>query len=143
MDKYENIKLSNQLCFSLYAASREVIKLYKPVLDKYNLTYTQYVTMLVLWETEKITVKKIGEKLHLDSGTLTAVLKKLEAMGLIIRYRDAKDDRVVLVELGQKGKLLKDEILEVPEQIYCSVGLNLEQCKVLKNSLDELLMKFS
>jgi DNA-binding MarR family transcriptional regulator len=82
MDKYENIKLDNQLCFSLYAASREVIKLYKPVLDKYNLTYTQYVTMLVLWEEEKITVKEIGEKLHLDSGTLSALLKKIRGYGI-------------------------------------------------------------
>jgi len=142
MDKYENIKLDNQLCFSLYAASREVIKLYKPVLDKYDLTYTQYVTMLVLWEEEKITVKQIGERLHLDSGTLTAVLKKLEGMEIIIRYRDNKDDRVVIVELSEKGRLLKDEILEVPELIYCKVGLTLEECKVLKNSLDELLKKF-
>lgn len=143
MDKYENIKLDNQLCFSLYAASREVIKLYKPVLDKYNLTYTQYVTMLVLWEQEKITVKQIGEYLHLDSGTLTSVLKKLEGMELIIRYRDPKDERVVVVELDQKGRLLKDEILEVPEQIYCKVGLSLQKCIDLKNSLDELLKNFS
>lgn len=143
MDKYESIKLDNQLCFSLYAASREVIKLYKPVLDKYNLTYTQYVTMLVLWEKEKITVKQIGERLHLDSGTLSAVLKKLEGMELLIRYRDIKDDRVVIVELSQKGRVLKDEILEIPEQLYCKVGLTIEEFKVLKDSLDELLKKFS
>ena len=142
MDKYETIKLDNQLCFSLYATSREVIKLYKPVLDKYNLTYTQYVTMLVLWENEKITVKQIGEKLHLDSGTLTSVLKKLEVMKLIIRYRDVKDERVVIIELDQKGRLLKDEILEVPEQIACKVAMTMEEFLVLKNSLDELLMKF-
>ncbi|MBZ9685793.1 MarR family transcriptional regulator [Clostridium estertheticum] len=141
MDKYENIKLDNQLCFSLYATSREVIKLYKPLLDKYKLTYTQYVTMLVLWEKEKITVKEIGEKLHLDSGTLSAVLKKLEGMELIIRRRYAKDDRVVVVELEQKGRILKDEILEVPEQIYSKVGLTVEEFKLLKNSLDALLMK--
>jgi len=143
MDKYESIKLENQLCFALYAASREVIKLYKPLLDKYNLTYTQYITLLVLWEKEEITVKQIGEKLHLDSGTLSAVLKKLESMELIIRYRDTKDDRVVIVELSEKGRLLKDEILEVPQQMYCKVGLDLEEFKVLKNSLDELLKKFN
>jgi len=143
MDKYENIKLDNQLCFSLYAASREVIKLYKPILDKYNLTYTQYVTMLVLWEKEKITVKEIGAELHLDSGTLTAVLKKLEGMKLITRRRDSKDDRVVVVELDHKGRLLKDEILEVPKQIYCKVGVSLEEFKVLKKSLDKLLINLS
>ncbi|MBU3189562.1 MarR family transcriptional regulator [Clostridium bowmanii] len=143
MDKYETIKLDNQLCFSLYAASREVIKLYKPVLDKYNLTYTQYVTMLVLWEEEKITVKEIGKRLHLDSGTLTSVLKKLEGMELIIRYRDPTDDRVVVIELDEKGRLLKDEILEVPELIACKVGITIEEFMVLKKSLDELLKKFS
>lgn len=88
MSKYDCIKLENQVCFSLYAASREIIKLYKPVLDKFNLTYTQYVAMLVLWEDEKITVKGIGKRLHLDSGTLTPLLKKLEFMGLVDRYRD-------------------------------------------------------
>ncbi len=143
MDKYESIKLDNQLCFSLYAASREVIKLYKPVLDKYNLTYTQYLAMLVLWETEKISVKEIGQKLHLDSGTLTLVLKTLEGMELIKRYRNSQDDRVVLVELTQKGTTLKDEILNVPEEIYCKVGITEEEFKTLKSSLDMLLKKFS
>ena len=103
MDKYESIKLDNQLCFSLYATSREIIKLYKPFLDKFNLTYTQYVAMLVLWEDEKSTVKEIGKRLHLDSGTLTPLLKKIESMGLIKRYRDVNDDRVVIVELTQQG----------------------------------------
>ncbi|MBC8060318.1 MAG: MarR family transcriptional regulator [Clostridiaceae bacterium] len=143
MDKYESLKLDNQLCFSLYAASREIIKLYKPVLDKYKLTYTQYVTMLVLWENEKIGVKQIGERLHLDSGTLTPVLKKLERMELIIKYRDIQDDRVVIVEVTQKGRIMKDEILEVPEQIYCSVGVTEEKFFILKKSLDELLSNFS
>jgi len=143
MDKYKNLKLDNQLCFALYAASREVIKLYKPILDKYNLTYTQYVTLLVLWEKEKIAVKQIGEKLHLDSGTLTPVLKKLESMELILKYRDIQDDRVVIVELTQRGRSLKDEILEVPEQIYCKVGVTEEEFIVLKSSLDKLLNKFN
>ncbi len=139
MDKYENIKLDNQLCFSLYAASREIIKLYKPLLDKYNLTYTQYVAMLVLWEEEKITFKQIGQKLHLDSGTLTPVLKKLEVMELIKRYRDVKDDRSVIVELTQKARLLKDEIVEVPHQIYCKVGATEGEIKKIKIAVDELL----
>lgn len=142
MDKYETIKLDNQLCFSLYAASREVIKLYKPILDKYNLTYTQYVVMLVLWEEEKKTVKQIGQKLHLDSGTLSPLLKKLESMKLIKRYRDLHDDRVVIAELTQKGKLLKDDILEVPKQMACKVGVTLEEFKILKGSLDKLLKNF-
>lgn len=107
MGKYEKMKLDNQLCFSLYAASREVIKTYKPQLDKYGLTYTQYIAMLVVWEYEKITVKEMGQKLHLDSGTLTPVLKKLLSMELIDKYRDKDDDRVVIVEVTEKGRKMK------------------------------------
>lgn len=90
MNEYNNLKLDNQICFSLYAVSREIIKLYKPILDKINLTYTQYIVMLVLWEERKATVKHLGNRLHLDSGTLTPLLKKLEGMELITRYRDRK-----------------------------------------------------
>lgn len=139
LEKYESIKLDNQVCFSLYAASREIIKLYKPFLDKYNLTYTQYIAMLVLWEDEKSTVKDIGKRLHLDSGTLTPLLKKIESMGLITRYRDVNDDRVVIVELTEKGRLLKDEVTEVPRGIACKVNMPMENLIQLKKHLDELL----
>ena len=118
VDKYESIKLNNQLCFSLYALSREIIKKYKPLLDKHNLTYTQYIAMLVMWEKEKILFKELGKRLHLDSGTLTPVLKKLEAMELIIKYRNKEDDRVVTVELTEKGRLLKDEVTHIPVVMY-------------------------
>jgi DNA-binding MarR family transcriptional regulator len=137
--KYESIKLDNQVCFSLYAASREIIKLYKPFLDKFNLTYTQYIAMLVLWEDEKSTVKDIGKRLHLDSGTLTPLLKKIEGMGLISRYRDLNDDRVVIVELTEKGKRLKDDITEVPSGIKCKINMPIENVMELKKYLDELL----
>jgi DNA-binding MarR family transcriptional regulator len=139
MKKYESIKLDNQLCFSLYAASREIIKLYKPVLDKFNLTYTQYVAMLVLWEDEKSTVKDIGKRLHLDSGTLTPLLKKIESMGLITRHRDVNDDRVVIVELTQKGKELKDEILEVPNEMLCKIKISQSELIQTKIHIDSLL----
>lgn len=142
MDKYEKIKLDNQLCFSLYAASREVIKTYKPQLDKYGLTYTQYIAMLVVWEYEKITVKEMGQKLHLDSGTLTPVLKKLLSMELIDKYRDKEDDRVVIVEVTEKGRKMKDEITEVPEKIYCKFSKNIEDAVELKRLLDNLLATF-
>jgi len=142
MDKYEKIKLDNQLCFSLYAASREVIKTYKPQLDKYGLTYTQYIAMLVVWEYEKITVKEMGQKLHLDSGTLTPVLKKLLLMELIDKYRDKDDDRVVIVELTEKGRKMKDEIIEVPEKMYCNFSKNIEDAIELKRLLDNLLETF-
>ena len=136
------MKLDNQLCFSLYAASREVIKTYKPQLDKYGLTFTQYIAMLVVWEYEKITVKEMGQKLHLDSGTLTPVLKKLLSMELIDKYRDKDDDRVVIVEVTEKGRKMKEEIIEVPEKKYCKVGKSIEDVVELKRLLDNLLATF-
>jgi len=139
MDKYGRIKLENQICFPLYALSREVIKLYKPILDEYNLTYTQYITMLVIWEEGKIIFKELGKRLHLDSGTLTPVIKKLESMGLVTKYRNKDDDRVVTVELTEKGRLLREDILEVPEKIYCKFKGDDEKLIALKKQLDELL----
>ena len=141
MDKYDSIKLDNQVCFSLYAASREIIKLYKPFLDKFNLTYTQYIAMLVLWEDEKSTVKEIGKRLHLDSGTLTPLLKKIESMGLVTRHRDVNDDRVVIVELTEQGRLLKNDITEVPHEMACKINMPMEKLMELKKHLDGLLKK--
>ena len=139
MEDYKALKLDNQLCFRLYATSREVIKKYKPILDEYNLTYTQYLTMLVLWEEEKISVKGIGKRLHLDSGTLTPLIKKLEQMELVIKHRDAKDDRVVIVELTEKGRDLKDEMIDVPNKAFCAVGISKEKVLEIKKNLDFLL----
>ncbi|AGF54830.1 MarR family winged helix-turn-helix transcriptional regulator [Clostridium saccharoperbutylacetonicum] len=142
MDKYNSIKLENQLCFPIYALSREIIKLYKPFLDKFNLTYTQYVTMLVMWEDEKITFKNLGKKLHLDSGTLTPVLKKLESANLIIKYRTKEDDRVVVVELTEEGRKLKDDILEVPQNMFCKLQMSGADALELKNRLNDVLKIF-
>lgn len=138
-DKYECIKLENQLCFSLYALSREIIRLYKPFLDKYNLTYTQYLTMIVIWENDGINIKEIGNRLHLDSGTLTPVIKKLEAMNLITKHRDTNDDRVVIVELTENGKVLREEVLNVPELVSCQLGLTKEEFDTLKLPIENLL----
>jgi DNA-binding MarR family transcriptional regulator len=143
MDKYSQIKLENQICFPLYALSREIIKLYKPILDKYNLTYTQYIVMLVVLEEEKIGFKDLGKRLHLDSGTLTPVLKKLESMELINKYRRKEDDRIVIVEITEKGKLLREEILDVPEQIYCKLNIEAEELIALKRQLDDILAQIS
>ena len=143
MDKFESLKLSNQVCFPLYAASREVIKLYKPFLDEYNLTYTQYITMLVLWEDGKITIKELCKKLYLDSGTITPVRQKLEAMGLLIKYRDKSDERIVNVELTDKGRELKEEIVKVPEQVSCKVNGSMEDLLILKNLLEKVLDEIS
>ena len=141
MDKYRNLKLENQLCFSLYAASREIIRSYKPVLDQYNLTYTQYITLLVIWQDEEMSVKEIGKKLHLDSGTLTPLLKKLEKMELVSRIRDSKDERVVNIILTEKGRLLKEEMIEVPVEVFRNIGITQEEYHTLKNALDNLLVK--
>lgn len=140
MSEYDKLKLDNQLCFSLYALSREVIKMYQPVLSKYNLTYTQYVTMLAMWELEKAPFKEVAKKLYLDSGTLTPVLKKLESMGLVNKYRYKNDDRMVIVELTQKAIDLKDDIKKVPDEMYCKInGLEVDELIKLKKSLDKML----
>ncbi|WP_028828859.1 MarR family winged helix-turn-helix transcriptional regulator [Proteocatella sphenisci] len=141
MEKYECLKLENQLCFSLYALSREIIRLYKPFLDKYNLTYTQYLTLLVLWENESMNVKEIGKELHLDSGTLTPVIKKLETMNLISKKRASSDDRVVIVELTEKGYHLKDKIKDIPHLISCEIGISSKERSELKVPIEKLLVR--
>lgn len=141
MENYDNLKLDNQLCFRLYSASKEVIKKYKPFLDKHNLTYTQYITMMVIWEQKKITIKNLGEKLRLDSGTLTPLIKKLQAMELVEKYRDPKDDRSVIVEVTEKGMNLREDVKDVPMQTLCSFDVDIEELKNLKESLDKLLSK--
>lgn len=111
------LKLKNQLCFPLYACSREIIKLYKPFLDQLNLTYTQYIAMMVLWEKQSVTVKALGEDLYLDSGTLTPMLKKMEAQGLVSRNRAETDERSLIVTITKKGEALKERAKTIPEQI--------------------------
>lgn len=137
--KYEKLKLENQLCFPLYALSREVIKLYKPFLDKYDMTYTQYVTMLVMWEYEEIFFKELGLKLHLDSGTLTPVVKKLESMNLLTKKRDKSDDRQVKVTLTQKGKDIKEDMVEIPQKMAGKFKGNEILIMELKKNLDSVL----
>ena len=142
MDKYDVLKLENQICFPLYALSREIIKLYKPYLDKFNLTYTQYIAMLVMWEEEKIVFKELGKKLHLDSGTLTPVLKKLESMGFIVKYRSKEDDRIVIVELTESGRKLKDEVVTIPEKVFCESKISGEDAIQFKYYLNKILEGF-
>ncbi len=114
---YDALRLSNQLCFPLYAASKEIIKRYKPYLDEIDLTYTQYITMMVLWEKEKIGAKELGEKLYLDSGTLTPVLKTLEQKGYVTRHRSNEDERTLLVQLTDPGRKLKEKAVTIPERM--------------------------
>lgn len=118
----EVLKLDNQLCFALYVSSKEIIKKYKPLLDPLGLTYTSYITLLALWEKDHITVKELGKRLYLDSGTLTPLLKKLEAKGLLTRKRNKEDERTVYVTLTQEGRDLKTSALNVPKEMMCSTN---------------------
>ncbi len=135
----DNLKLENQLCFPLYAAAKEIVKRYRPFLDELNLTYTQYITMMVLWENRQLNVKEVGEKLYLDSGTLTPVLKSLEAKGYVQRTRSSRDERVLLVGLTEEGEKLKERAASVPEQIGGCVRLEPEEGKLLYGLLYKLL----
>jgi len=139
MDKYDSLKLGNQLCFPLYACSKEVVKAYKPYLDKINLTYTQYISMMVLWEESSLSVKELGDKLFLDSGTLTPVLKTLESKGYVTRKRSEQDERVVIVSVTEKGMALREEALSVPAGIVSCIRLAPEEAKTLYTLLYKLL----
>lgn len=136
---YDKLKLDNQLCFPLYACSREIIRLYKPYLNAIGLTYTQYIAMMVLWERKQVTVKKLGELLYLDSGTLTPLLKKMEAAGLLLRSRDRDDERSVIVKLTETGEQLKDQAVKIPDKIIRCVPLNEEDARVLYRLLYQIL----
>ncbi len=137
--KYDALRLENQLCFPLYACSREVIKRYKPFLDKLDLTYTQYIAMMVLWEKKSVTVKELGGYLYLDSGTLTPLLKKMEAKGLITRRRSGEDERSLIVSLTDRGAQLRDEALDVPVQMSKCVMLEPGEAQELYRLLYKLL----
>ena len=136
---YESLKLENQICFPLYACSREVIKRYKPFLDELNLTYTQYITMMILWEKKQVTVKQLGQSLYLDSGTLTPLLKKMEAKGFITRNRSTVDERNLIVTITEKGEALKKDAVSVPEKMAGCVNLTPEEAETLRSLLYKLM----
>lgn len=140
-DKYDALKLTNQICFPLYAASRKIINRYTPFLEKLDLTYTQYITMMVLWEEKEVTAKELGRRLYLDSGTLTPLLKKMEAKGLLTRSRSSYDERNLVVRITEKGELLRDRALEVPERMAECSSLGTEDradlYRILYSILDE------
>ena len=139
MDQYDTLRLENQLCFPLYAASREVIKRYHPYLTELGLTYTQYIAMMVFWADGKISVKELGKKLFLDSGTLTPVLKSLEEKGYVKRYRSSEDERVLIVEITEAGEKLKERAVSVPEKIAGCVRLDTEEAMQLYRLLYKIL----
>ncbi len=138
-EKYEILKLSNQLCFPLYACSKEIIRKYKPYLDDIDLTYTQYITMMVLWEKKTVNVKTLGECLYLDSGTLTPVLKKLESKGYITRNRSSEDERNLVVTITEEGDALRDKALKVPAAIGSCVKLSNEEAEILYKILYKII----
>lgn len=139
MDEYNPLKLENQICFPLYACSKEIIKLYKPFLDELDLTYTQYITMMVMWEYKNITAHELGEKLYLDSGTLTPMLKKLESKGLIERARSKVDERNLNVSITEKGIALREQAITVPNKLSNCIPLETNKALDLYNTLNELL----
>lgn len=140
----DSLKLDSQLCFKLYAASRAVIRAYKPMLDQLGLTYPQYLAMLVLWEwqetaPEQPTVKALGERLLLDSGTLTPLLKRLEQLQLVLRRRSARDEREVHLSLTPEGLALREQVGPIKARLLCDSGVDLDRLSELRNGLDHLL----
>jgi len=135
----DNLKLENQLCFPLYACSKEIVKKYKSVLDKFDLTYTQYIVMMVMWEEKEINVKNLGERLYLDSGTLTPVLKKLESKNFIKRTRSDLDERNLKLLLTEKGIELMDKVQNVPNEIGSCINLSKEEALQLYRLLYKIL----
>lgn len=139
--KYDALKIENQICFPLYACSREIIKQYKPFLDEIDLTYTQYIAMMVLWEHKTMNVKTMGEILFLDSGTLTPVLKKLESKGLVSRQRSTKDERNLVVTITDAGEELKEKAVAVPEAMAKCSNIAPEEAAMLYRILYKMLRK--
>lgn len=133
------LKLENQLCFPLYACSKEIIRRYTPYLEPLDLTYTQYITLMVLWEKETLSVKALGQMLYLDSGTMTPVLKKLESKGFILRSRSCEDERNVIITLTGEGRALKDKAKDVPMKLGACVRLEPEESILLHTLLHKVL----
>lgn len=138
-DKYDILKLENQLCFPLYACAKEIVRQYKPILDEFDLTYTQYITMMVMWERKELNVKELGEYIYLDSGTLTPVLKKLETKGYIKRNRSKNDERNLLVVLTEKGENLREQALKIPAQVAQCINLEADEINSLRKLLNKML----
>lgn len=136
---FDPLKLENQLCFPLYAAAKEVVRKYRPLLDVLELTYTQYIAMMVLWERRSINVKELGSLLYLDSGTLTPMLKSMESKNLITRSRSKSDERVVIVEITPMGESLREAALQIPQKVAGCVNLAPDEAKQLYSLLYKIL----
>lgn len=139
--KYDCIKLENQLCFPLYACAKEVVRQYRKPLEALGLTYTQYIVMMVLWEHGSMSEGELGNKIHLDSGTLAPLLKRLEKQGYIIRKRPDGNERKLMISLTQQGELLKEKALSVPRSMQSCLAINESEIEQLKTILDKALLK--
>lgn len=139
MEDYDCLKLENQLCFPLYAASREILRKYTPLLKKIGLTYTQYIVMMVMWEHKSLNVGELGKKLYLDTGTLSPLLKSMEEKQLLTRTRQKGDERVVTIEITQKGMDLQKEAVFIPAQMGNCLNISQEEAKTLYTILYKLL----
>lgn len=139
MKEDDALKLENQLCFPLYAASRLVTKCYQPLLDEFDLTYPQYLVLLVLWETDSVNLKVFSEKLHLQSNTLTPLLKRMEETGLITRTRSKEDERSIVISLTPKGRQLKSQGEKINSQLKTNLGISLTEAEQLHSLLYKLI----
>ena len=139
MSQFENLKLKNQLCFALYAATNAITRAYRSRLSHIGLTYPQYLVMMVLWETDGITVKTIAEHLHLDSPTITPLLKRLESCGFVSRQRNVKDERVVNVFLTDTGRGIQARVADMQKGVACQTGMQETQFIELRSTLHELV----
>lgn len=135
----DSLKLENQLCFPLYAASKEIVKKYTPLLDEIGLTYTQYITMIVLWDKKQITAKTLGEYLFLDSGTITPVIKRLEQRGLVTRRRSQEDERSLIITITEDGESLKEQAKTIPQKIGSCINLEKDEALTLYKLLYKVL----
>lgn len=139
MSKYDCLRLDHQLCFPIYACSRGIVKKYKPFLDELDLTYTQYIVMMVLWEKQECNVKELGNALFLDSGTLTPLLKKMEAKGLVSRTRSTTDERNVIICITEEGMKLREQAVTIPAKMGGCVDLSKDEARTLYKLLYKVL----
>ena len=141
MDKYDCLKIENQLCFPLYVASKEVIRKYKPILDQFDLTYTQYIAMMVIWEENQIKVTELGNRLYLDTGTISPLIRKLKDKQYITITRDINDERVQIINLTEQGAKLREQAVQIPNEMMKSNCINLskEEAIELKRLLEKVI----
>ncbi|MCT3671836.1 MarR family transcriptional regulator [Elizabethkingia anophelis] len=139
MKNLQQLKLDNQICFPVYALSREIVGRYRPLLDQLDITYPQYLVLLVLWEHQEQSVSQLGEKLYLDSGTLTPLLKRLEQKKLITRSRSKEDERIVKIKLTSEGQSLQKKAASIPKQLFEDMKVPEEELKQLKTTIEKIL----